>query len=144
VCCGLFSSIEKVGISLAWCILIFVSQHRSVGMLKVGLGSSTTAEFLAKARNIVTQHRELQNQVEALHSQIGHLEMTQLRAVSLVWFWGLYVSSKSLFVSSAVSTIGSCRLQNCETFYCAVTCLSKSSMFIALPLVQCAYLQLVH
>jgi len=52
-------------------------------MCKVGLGSSTTADFLAKARNIVTQHRELQNQVEALHSQIGHLEMSQLRAVSL-------------------------------------------------------------
>ena len=51
-------------------------------MCQVGLGSSTTAEFLAKARNIVTQHRELQNQVEALRSQIGHLEMTQLRAVS--------------------------------------------------------------
>ena len=52
-------------------------------MYKVGLGSSTTAEFLAKARNIVTQHRELQNQVEALHSQIGHLEMSQIRTVSL-------------------------------------------------------------
>ena len=52
-------------------------------MYKVGLGSSTTAEFLAKARNIVTQHRELQNQVEALNSQIGHLESLQLRAVSL-------------------------------------------------------------
>jgi len=51
-------------------------------LYKVGLGSSTTAEFLAKARNIVTHHRELQNQVEALHSQIGQLEMTQLRAVS--------------------------------------------------------------
>jgi len=53
-----------------------------VGLCQVGLGSTTTAEFLAKARNIVTQHRELQNQVEALNSQIGHLEMTQLRAVS--------------------------------------------------------------
>ena len=52
-------------------------------MWKVGLGSSTTAEFLAKARNIVTQHRELQNQMEALHSQIGHLEMAQLQTVSL-------------------------------------------------------------
>ena len=55
---------------------------KHAGMCQVGLGSSTTAEFLAKARNIVTQHRELQNQVEALRSQIGHLEMTQLRAVS--------------------------------------------------------------
>jgi len=52
-------------------------------MCKVGLGSDTTAEFLAKARNIVTQHRELQNQVEALNSQISHLEMTQLRAVGI-------------------------------------------------------------
>jgi len=51
-------------------------------MCQVGLGSSTTAEFLAKARNIVTQHRELQNQVEALLSQIEHLEMTQFQAVS--------------------------------------------------------------
>jgi len=65
----------------------------NVGMCQVGLGSSTTAEFLAKARNIVTQHRELQNQVEELRSQIGHLEMTQLRAVShcktdLAWVAG--------------------------------------------------------
>jgi len=64
-------------------------------MCQVGLGTSTTTEFLAKARNIVTQHRELQNQVDALHAQINQLEMTQIRNVSVCSIQALH---SNLFV----------------------------------------------
>lgn len=91
VCFGFFN-VEKVNRSVARDIfadivatVVFVSKYENVGMWKVGLGSCSTAEFLAKARNIVTQHRELQNQVEALHSQISQLETAQFQAVNLIF-----------------------------------------------------------
>ena len=45
------------------------------------MNATTTNEFLAKAKDIVNQHTELQQQVIMLQMQIGQLENTNMQAV---------------------------------------------------------------
>jgi hypothetical protein len=46
------------------------------------VNATTTTEFLAKAKDIVNHHTELQQQVIMLQMQINQLENTNIQAVS--------------------------------------------------------------
>jgi len=55
------------------------------------MNATTTNEFLAKAKDIVNQHTELQQQVIMLQMQIGQLENTNMQAVSKQFLYHVYV-----------------------------------------------------
>ena len=51
--------------------------------LQLGIEASTPAEFLAKAKEIVLRHKELDLQATAMQNTVAHLEAEQQKLVSM-------------------------------------------------------------
>ena len=59
----------------------------SHGYFQLGIEASTPAEFLAKAKEIVLRHKELDMQATALQNAVAHLDAEQQKLVGCSAGW---------------------------------------------------------
>lgn len=52
-----------------------------LGLFQLGISANTPAEFLAKAKEIVMRHKDLQSQATGLQNTISHMETEQQKMV---------------------------------------------------------------